>query len=86
MSKKTLEQLKNVTYNSALTTVTELLRARLALSIYSEAKTARLQVNFVFPQEFIPMVEDDLQCKVKVSYCFYSTAEEPHATIFTIKL
>lgn len=86
MSKKTLEQLKMVIYNTPLELVSDLLRARLALSIHAKTKTARLQIDSVFPEELIPLLEEDLQCKIKVNYRFWSTDVQPHATLFTVKL
>lgn len=82
-----LEDLKKVTYQNNLVAVIELLKARIALSVYAGSKTAQLRVPFVFLKEDLHLVEKAFDCKVKLHYCVRGDwTELPYASVFTINM
>lgn len=84
---RTLEHLKKIKYRGQVDTIIELMKARLALSIYEGAKSSSLTVNFAFPKEHVYLIEQVFRCKIKHMFKVLSTKpEEPYATILTIKL
>lgn len=82
-----LKDLKKVTYQNNLVAVIELLKARIALSVYAGSKTAQLKVPFVFLKKDLHLVEKAFDCNVRVQYCVRgNNTEIPYASLFTIKL